>query len=482
MTNIYKPRYKICFQTKNKIWINKNSRLRNFYNIRNKVILERSKKYRRFLVLKNMKWTVARRFMFPHLKKRTNFLYNYKNSFYSKQQLKKFYGKLREYQLRKMFKDTWNKEQFYRRNIFIMALEQRLDIIVYRMRLLPTIFACNQLVSHQGVYVNDNLITIPNYKVKLGDIVSIKQDQWSIFYNNIYYKLKKRFFANNLLKWRKRSILEKIQKIPTRQKNLIKKNLYVFREILNTKQKCIIFKQFILNRYKYYSNKKNPSSLDKEKLIFYKNIYVLYNKKIDFKLKQYQFELKKLRKWTNKKYINNFNKILYTNFFILNLLNKFKLIIYLQTTYWRYSKKINRINKTNYSNFLKKKKIDKLNLKLKKKINNFNFNYINSKNNLKHQIKYRIKKNFYKFNDVSDKFFLNRKSLYLINKLKYQKIKFNSFKQWVPKHHWYTPNYLEVDYKTLRSTFVRYPNLDEVIYGFECSFDKIISFYKERGL
>jgi hypothetical protein len=76
----------------------------------------------------------------------------------------------------------------------------------------------------------------------------------------------------------------------------------------------------------------------------------------------------------------------------------------------------------------------------------------------------------------------NKRLLYLIRQLKYRKKKKNLYKTWCSKTHWYTPKYLEVDYKTLRSVFVYYPEAHEVFYGFACSFNKIISFYKERAL
>ena len=54
-TKAIKSRYKICFQTQNKVWIYKNSRLRNFYKIRGKVVLLQGKTARKFLITKNMK-------------------------------------------------------------------------------------------------------------------------------------------------------------------------------------------------------------------------------------------------------------------------------------------------------------------------------------------------------------------------------------------------------------------------------------------
>ena len=49
------PRYRICFQTKNKVWLYKNSRLRNFYKLRSRIVLKTGRFQKKFLILKNMK-------------------------------------------------------------------------------------------------------------------------------------------------------------------------------------------------------------------------------------------------------------------------------------------------------------------------------------------------------------------------------------------------------------------------------------------
>lgn len=58
--NVYKPRYKLAFQAKSKIWPYKNSRLRRFFNIRGRKLVRRGLFKRYVLVLNNMKWTIAR--------------------------------------------------------------------------------------------------------------------------------------------------------------------------------------------------------------------------------------------------------------------------------------------------------------------------------------------------------------------------------------------------------------------------------------
>jgi small subunit ribosomal protein S4 len=65
----------------------------------------------------------------------------------------------------------------HRRNIFIGALEQRLNIVLFRMRILPTIFSSTQFIRHQGILVNDILISLPSFRVKIGEVISISPDQ-----------------------------------------------------------------------------------------------------------------------------------------------------------------------------------------------------------------------------------------------------------------------------------------------------------------
>jgi small subunit ribosomal protein S4 len=58
---------------------------------------------------------------------------------------------------------------------FVGLLERRLDAIVYRMNLAPTIFSARQLVSHGHVLVNGKRVTIASQRLKEGDEVSLKE-------------------------------------------------------------------------------------------------------------------------------------------------------------------------------------------------------------------------------------------------------------------------------------------------------------------
>jgi len=59
--------------------------------------------------------------------------------------------------------------------VLLQLLESRLDNVVYRMGIAPTRRAARQFVSHKHVTVNGDVINIPSYTVKVGDIVGIRE-------------------------------------------------------------------------------------------------------------------------------------------------------------------------------------------------------------------------------------------------------------------------------------------------------------------
>lgn len=56
----------------------------------------------------------------------------------------------------------------------IKLLEARLDNTVYRMGIAPTRPAARQLVSHKHLMVNGEVVNIPSYSLKPGDVVELK--------------------------------------------------------------------------------------------------------------------------------------------------------------------------------------------------------------------------------------------------------------------------------------------------------------------
>lgn len=56
----------------------------------------------------------------------------------------------------------------------IKLLESRLDNVVYRMGIAPTRPAARQLVSHKHIMVNGEVVNIPSYRLKAGDVIELK--------------------------------------------------------------------------------------------------------------------------------------------------------------------------------------------------------------------------------------------------------------------------------------------------------------------
>ncbi len=53
-------------------------------------------------------------------------------------------------------------------------MERRLDAVVYRAKFVPTVFAARQFINHGHVKVNGRRVNIPSYRVKVGDVVEVK--------------------------------------------------------------------------------------------------------------------------------------------------------------------------------------------------------------------------------------------------------------------------------------------------------------------
>ncbi len=91
-----------------------------------------------------------------------------------KQKLKAIYGMISEKQLVRYFKEAQQKEE-NTANLLAAMLECRLDVIVYRLKFAPTIFAAQQLVSHGHVHVNGKKVDRRSFQVLPGMEVSIRE-------------------------------------------------------------------------------------------------------------------------------------------------------------------------------------------------------------------------------------------------------------------------------------------------------------------
>jgi small subunit ribosomal protein S4 len=89
-----------------------------------------------------------------------------------KQKAKYTYGVL-EKQFRNTFEEA-NRWKGVTGENLIKLLEARLDNTVFRMGIAPSRPAARQLVSHKHITVNGEVLNIPSYTLKPGDIVALK--------------------------------------------------------------------------------------------------------------------------------------------------------------------------------------------------------------------------------------------------------------------------------------------------------------------
>ena len=90
-----------------------------------------------------------------------------------KQKIRRMYGVL-ERQFRRYFAEA-DRQRGSTGELLLQLLESRLDNIVYRMGFGSTRAEARQLVSHKAVAVNGQVVNIPSYQVRVGDVVSIRE-------------------------------------------------------------------------------------------------------------------------------------------------------------------------------------------------------------------------------------------------------------------------------------------------------------------
>ena len=92
----------------------------------------------------------------------------------AKQKLKGYYGNISEKQFRRIYAEAVRQRGDTSEKL-IGLLESRLDAVVYRAKLVPTVFAARQFVNHGHVTVNGKRVNIPSYQVRDGDVVEVRE-------------------------------------------------------------------------------------------------------------------------------------------------------------------------------------------------------------------------------------------------------------------------------------------------------------------
>ncbi|WP_196885218.1 30S ribosomal protein S4 [Aureivirga sp. CE67] len=95
-----------------------------------------------------------------------------------KQKAKYTYGIL-ERQFRRLFEKA-SSSKGITGEILLQLCESRLDNVVFRLGIAPTRRAARQLVSHRHITVNGELVNIPSYRLKAGDVIAVREKSKSL--------------------------------------------------------------------------------------------------------------------------------------------------------------------------------------------------------------------------------------------------------------------------------------------------------------
>ena len=98
---------------------------------------------------------------------------DYGTQLFAKQKLRGYYANIGERRFHSYYVEAVRRRGDSGHNL-IELLERRLDAVVYRAKLVPTVFAARQFVNHGHVTVNGQRVNIASYRVKEGDIIAVR--------------------------------------------------------------------------------------------------------------------------------------------------------------------------------------------------------------------------------------------------------------------------------------------------------------------
>jgi small subunit ribosomal protein S4 len=109
-----------------------------------------------------------------HGQRRKGKLSDFGTQLRAKQKLKGYYANISERQFYAVYVEATRLKGDSGENL-IGLLERRLDTVVYRAKFVSTMFAARQFINHGHVKVNGKRVNIASYKVKVGDVIEIKE-------------------------------------------------------------------------------------------------------------------------------------------------------------------------------------------------------------------------------------------------------------------------------------------------------------------
>jgi len=142
-----------------------------------------------------------------------------------KQKAKYTYGVL-ERQFANLF-DKAQRSKGVTGEVLLQLLESRLDNVVFRLGISPTRSGARQLVTHRHITVNNQVVNVPSFSVKPGDLVGVREKSKSL--EVIHNSLGSRRINVSWLEWDSASLAGKFINRPERDQipETIKEQLIV---------------------------------------------------------------------------------------------------------------------------------------------------------------------------------------------------------------------------------------------------------------
>jgi small subunit ribosomal protein S4 len=109
-----------------------------------------------------------------HGQRRKGKLSDYGVQLRAKQKLKGYYANISERQFRGIYEEAIRMKGDSGAHL-IALLERRLDAVVYRAKMVPTIFAARQFINHGHIKVNGRRVNVPSFRCKVGDEIEVKE-------------------------------------------------------------------------------------------------------------------------------------------------------------------------------------------------------------------------------------------------------------------------------------------------------------------
>ena len=97
----------------------------------------------------------------------------------------------------------------------LQLCEARLDNTVFRLGIAPTRRGARQLVSHKHITVNGEVVNIPSYNTKTGDVIGVREKSKSL--EAISNSLTAKTQTFDWLEWNPSQMEGKVVSVPTRE-------------------------------------------------------------------------------------------------------------------------------------------------------------------------------------------------------------------------------------------------------------------------